>query len=328
MICGLDIGYSRTKVVGERGRWDFPSVTGTPDRGRFALNGAHEDLILTYPYHVQVGEGAIVQSRHLMRREDREWIESDEYHALMLAAFSELTTATWADLIVVSGLPIRYYDGDRRWLEHRLLGEHVIEREGQRRQTLTIKRAAVIPQGLGALCSVCLDGKGNISRRDIATGRVGLIDVGGKTTNLLSVNRLAEVGRETASVNSGAWDVVRAVERWLADHCPDLDLRDHEIVDTIKARGTRYKGQPIDLGAVIDGAVIPLADQVIAQATQLWNGAGALDLILIAGGGAHLVGPYILRHFDHAQVIEGDPVYANAEGYYRYAHRLARREEG
>jgi len=324
MNIGLDIGYSRTKVVGDRGRVDFPSVTGTPDTARFSLNGAQDDMILTYPYHVQVGESAIVQSRHSMRREDRDWIEGEEYHALMLTAFSELTTATWADLIVVSGLPIQYFDRDKGVLEARLLGEHTLERKGQRRQTLTVKRAVILPQGLGALCSVCLDTKGNIARRDLAEGRVGLIDVGGKTCNLLSVNRLAEVGRETASVNAGAWDVVRAVQRWLADNCPDLELRDHEIVDAIKSRGTRYKGKPVALGAVIDSAVVPLADQIIAQATQLWNGAGALDVIFIAGGGAHLVGSYVLRHFDHAQVVDGDPVYANAEGYYRFAQRLAR----
>ena len=324
MILGLDVGYSRTKVVGERGRWDFPSVTGTPDTGRFSLNGAAEDMTLTFPYNVAVGEGAIIQSRHLMRREDRSWIESDEYHALILTAFSELTTASHADLIVVSGLPIAYFDLDEGTLQVRLMGEHSFQRKDRGRQTLTVARAAVLPQGLGALCSVCLDEKGNIARRDLATGRVGLIDVGGKTTNVLSVNRLSEVGRETASINSGAWDVVRAVGRWLTDNCPDLELRDHEIVDAIKARSTRYKGKPVDLGAVIDGAVSPLADQVIAQASQLWNGAGALDVILVAGGGAHLVGPHILRHFDHAQVIAGDPQFANAVGYYRFAQRLAR----
>jgi len=283
-------------------------------------------MILTYPYHVQVGEGAILQSRHITRREDREWIESDAYHALMLAAFSELTTATHADLTVVSGLPVQFYDRDRATLQKRLMGEHIIERKGKdrRRQTLTVTQAAVIPQGFGALCSVCLDDRGNIARRDLANGRVGLIDVGGKTTNLLSINRLAEVGRETASVNSGAWDIVRSVGRFLADNYPDLELRDHEIIEAIKERATKYKGRPVDLGAVIDGAIVPLADQVIAQATQLWNGAGALDVILIAGGGAHLVGPYILGHFEHAQVIDGDPVYANAQGYAHFAARLAR----
>jgi len=323
MNCGLDIGYSRTKVIGDKVRVDFASLTGTPDKARFSLNGSEQGMMLVAPYELLVGDVATIQSRHLTRREDRDWLQSETYHALALTAFSEITTATHADLVVVSGLPIQYFERDKDTLRDLLLGQHPLQREGRRAQTFTVTRAVVIPQGFGALCSVCLDDKGAIARPDLANGRIGLIDVGGKTTNLLSVNRLAEVGRETASVNSGAWDVVRAVGRWIADNCPDLELRDHEIVDAIKARGTRYKGQPIDLGAVIDAAVIPLADQVIAQAGQLWNGAGALDVVFVAGGGAHLVGPAIQRHFRHAQVIDGDPVYSNALGYWRFCQRLA-----
>ncbi len=297
---------------------------GTPDRARFSLNGASEGLILEAPYTVLVGDVATVQSRHLVRREDRDWIESEIYHALVLAAMTELTKGTRVELAIVSGLPIQFFERDKAKLKDRLLGEHKVSRAGRRAQLFTVSKAVVIPQGFGALCSLCLDEKGALVRADLANGRVGLIDVGGKTTNLLSVNRLAEVGRETASVNVGAWDVARAVRRYLADECPDLEVRDHELIQAIQARRVKYFGKPVDLSAVIAAAVAPLADQVIAEATQLWNGAAGLDVILVAGGGAHLVGPAVQRHFRHAQVIGNDPVYANAEGYYRFAARLAR----
>jgi len=148
-----------------------------------------------------------------------------------------------------------------------------------------------------------------------------VIDIGGKTTNLLSVRRLAEIGRETASVDVGAWDVARAVRDHLADHCPGLDLRDHQLIDAIRDRGVRYYGGPVDLGQVLDRVLEPMADQVIAQAGQLWNGAAALDAILISGGGALLLGPHLQRHFPHARTV-ADPVYANALGYWRYAQRI------
>lgn len=324
MNIGLDIGYSRVKAVGDNSRADFASIVGTPDRARFSLNGASEGLILEAPYQVLVGDVATVQSRHVTRREDRDWIESETYHALALAAMTELTTATHAELTIVSGLPVQFFERDKGKLRDRLLGEHKVNRANRRGQSFTVSKAVVIPQGFGALCAVCLDDKGALVRADLANGKVGLVDVGGKTTNLLSVNRLAEVGRETASVNAGAWDVVRAVQRHLADHCPDLELRDHEIIAAIQERQVKYFGEPVDLGDVIDEAIAPLADEVIAQATQLWNGAAGLDVILIAGGGAHLVGAHVRRHFQHAHVIDGDPVYSNALGYWRFAQRLTR----
>jgi len=307
-------------VSGDR-RVTFPSVIGTPDKARFSLNGS-ASIVLTYPDHVQVGEGAISQSRFLNRREDRRWVESPEWYDLFLAALTELTTAKAVDLRIVTGLPVAFY-ADRAVVRDRLLGEHKAQREGRHAQALKVTDCRVIPQPFGALLAATLDNRGRIVDADLATGAVGVIDVGGKTTNLLSVNRLSEIGRETASVNVGAWDAVRAVRAWLSDHCPDLDLRDHQVIDAVIARQVRYYGEPVDLTGIVEETLEPLAEQVLAEATQLWNGGAALDAILISGGGALLLGPYIRRHFRHARVVD-DPVFANALGYWRFAQRLAR----
>ena len=163
-------------------------------------------------------------------------------------------------------------------------------------------------------------GQGRQAEADARTP-VGVIDIGGKTTNLLSVDRLAEIGRETESVSIGAWDVVRAVRSFLADRCPNLELRDHQVVEAIVSRQVRYYGESVDLSLVVDAALEPMANQVIAQATQLWNGGAGLDAILVAGGGALLLGPFLKAHFRHARIVS-EPVFANAEGYWKLAQRL------
>jgi len=323
MNIGLDIGYSATKAVSSgRRRVTFPSVVGTPDRARFSLNGADSSIVLIEPDHVQVGEGAIVQSRFLHRREDRRWIESDEWYLLALAALTELTSAKRAELRIVTGLPVAFYD-DRQMVLDRLLGHHRAQREERNAQSLQVVEAKVIPQPFGALLAGCLDDNGRITDTELATGAVGVIDVGGKTTNLLSVNRLSEIGRETASVNAGAWDAVRGLRSWLDTQYPDLELRDHQVVEAIIARQVKYYGESLDLSRQVEDVLEPLAEQVLAQATQLWNGGAALDAILVSGGGALLLGPLIRRHFRHARVVE-KPVWANALGFWRFAERLAR----
>jgi len=68
-----------------------------------------------------------------------------------------------------------------------------------------------------------------------------------------------------------------------------------------------------------------MAEQVIAQASQLWNGGAALDSILVSGGGARLLGRFIVARFGEEQArIVSDPVFANAVGYYRFSQHLAR----
>jgi len=322
---GIDIGYNDTKVKTRRSLARFASIAGTPERSRFALNGTGESIMLTVPHDGTwlVGDGAVVQSRFATRREDRRWIESEEYYRLMLAAFTEIASGS-ATLQVVTGLPVAFYE-DKEKLQARFLGTHTVQREGRRSQTITVSECRVIPQPFGALLAVAFNDRGRIVDRTLAAGNVGVIDVGGKTTNLLSVYRLAEIARETASVNSGAWDVVRAVRQFLTSQCPELDLRDHEIVQAIRQRATKYYGQPVDLSETVEAALAPLAEQVIGQASQLWNSGAKLDAILVAGGGAHLLGPAIQRHFRHARVVE-EPVFANVTGYWRFLQYLKAQE--
>jgi hypothetical protein len=264
----------------------------------------------------------MTQSRFVNRREDRAWIESAEYYQLFLAALSEVTNATVADLFVVTGLPVSFY-GDRAMLCEQLMGAHKVTREGRHAQTLKVGECRVIPQPFGALLAAALNNRGCIADHDLATGSVGVIDIGGKTTNLLSVKRLAEIGRETESVSVGAWDVVRAVRVFLADRCPNLEIRDHQVVNAIVAGQVRYYGESVNLRPVIDAALEPMANQVVSQASQLWNGGAGLDAILVAGGGALLLGSLLKDHFRHARVVT-DPILANAEGYWKLAQRLSR----
>lgn len=321
MNIGLDIGYSAVKAVSGGQRVTFPSATGTPETARFSLNGS-SGIILVEPQHIQVGEGAITQSRFSHRREDRRWIESDEWYALFLATLTELTTATRADLNIVTGLPVAFF-GDRKAVKERLLGTHRTKRDERHAQVFNVVSCHVIPQPFGSLLAEALNDAGRITNEQFATGSVGIIDIGGKTTNLLSVNRLAEIGRETASANVGGWDAVRAVRDWLSEECPGLEsLRDHQIIQAIISRQIQYYGKPVDLTSIVTNTLKPLAEQIITEASRLWNGGATLDAIVVSGGGALLLGDLIGKHFRHA-VRRADPVFANAVGFWRFAERLS-----
>jgi hypothetical protein len=120
----------------------------------------------------------------------------------------------------------------------------------------------------------------------------------------------------------GIWDAVRAIREYLSDHYPDLELRDHEVMDVLRRRRAKYYGEPLDLSDVIQDVLAAMAEQVISEATQIWHGAAALNVILVTGGGALLLAPAIKAHFRHAHVVD-DPIFANALGFWRFAQRLA-----
>lgn len=324
MNIGVNVGYSHAKFVAEKRRALFASVVGTPEVARFSvMGGSNGSIMLAEPDRVQVGAGAVSQSRFLRRREDRGWIHSEEWYTLFLAGYSQVAAAPFDPAVrVVTGLPVAFYD-DGRELRDRLLGRHRVQLDGAGAQSFEVTDCRVIPEPFGTLLAVCLDDRGTIVDKELAMGAVGVIDVGGKTTNLLSVNRLAEIGRETASVSVGAWDAVRGVRAWLGVHCPNRDYRDHEVMEAIIAGETRYYGERVDLSEPVREVLEPLAEQVVAEASQLWNGAAALDAILVGGGGALLVGNQIRLHFRHARIVD-DPVFANALGFWRFGQRQGR----
>lgn len=325
MLTGIDIGYSHTKVVGDGGlARRFPSLSGNLERTRFTLNGRDAGVtILDIPgdgKHI-VGKAALRLSRFRPRHEDRDWIKSDAYMRFYLAALTELTTANYAEVQMVTGLPVTYFAQDKDELRSRLLGDFRIQREGRNWQKFTITNVAVVPQPFGTLLKEVLNNRGRIVNQQLAMGRVGVIDVGGKTTGYLSVDKLAEVPPETTSINVGCWEALTLIRDAINAEYPGLDYDDHEVSAVVTNDSTvRYHGESYDVSELVADALAPLAERVIAEATTLWNGAARLDTILVTGGGAQLVGPAVCEKFLQAKIVM-DSAFANAQGYYRFAQR-------
>jgi len=327
---GLDIGYGFSKVEDEKGSHIFASAIGTPDTSRFGLeaNGTRQ-LIVSNTVHL-VGDDAVEQSRILQRREDRRWTESEEYKVLFSAALDTVINGNGGihQVLLVTGLPIAFYD-DKDILQGRLIGHHTIQRKGHSPRYVHVQECRVVPQPFGSLFSLAFNHDGTIADANLLQAKVGIVDIGSKTTNVLGTTHAKELLRASGSVNSGGWDIVRALRTYLDQTFEDAELRDHDIARAITDRSIRYYGRTVDLGDTIDEIVTPFAEQVFAQISQLWNQGAAMDTILISGGGANLVGPSLRRHLQrHADVrIIPDPQMANVRGYFRYAKFLCKNLE-
>jgi plasmid segregation protein ParM len=328
MIVGIDIGYGYTKTCANDHQAIFPSVVGSYARSRFALTPDDYIVLSRENDKVLVGQGAVEQSRFRHRLEDRNWIHSDEYMTLFHAALTESTKATRCDVSLVTGLPIAFYD-DKDSLRVRLAKEHRIRREGFRSQVFNVGGCRVLPQPYGTLCSLAIDESGNVVDGGLLKSRVGIVDAGSHTTNILSTLKAGDIEKETGSVNMGAWDVVRAVRDALEPVCRDLDLPDHDLADAIIARQVPYYGRRVNITEIVEAALAPFASQVIAVCGQLWDGGARLDTILITGGGAKLIGDVVKRHFYRHQDVRivQEPVFANCRGYLRLGRYLEKEGE-
>jgi plasmid segregation protein ParM len=323
MIFAIDIGYSHTKGATDGRRTIFPSVWGEVQQSHLDLDLATRNGYMqteTDDGTWFIGDSAIEQSGLQSRRQDRGWIETPEYRALMLTAVTELTGATGITIQMVTGLPVGYF-ADRANLIGWLRAAHQVRRGGRRRaQRIEVSDVVVLPQGLAAVLSEALDERGKIKLGPISQGMVGLLDIGGHTVNVATFKELREIARQTSSIDAGMWGPLTEIGKRINAGFPGQELRGHDIVEAVKAGKIRHYGEERDVSGIVRDVLKPFARKIVDEASQIWGSAARLDVLLIAGGGAEVVGAALEAEYPHAQIVS-NPQWANVEGYLRFGRR-------
>ena len=326
MNIGHDNGFYKVKAITGTKTAHFESLVAKYVESDMSMNG-HTTIAIDSRFgnHL-VGPEAIKLGGTSARHETANWVESPEYMTLFYAALSELTTATQANVNLVTGLPLNDYQAYRGTLRDRLLGTHQFTRKDRRAQTIKVESVRVVPQAWGCVLALLLDDKGRIVQPELAKEKIAIIDAGGHTINFLSINGLSDIPSETRGTDRGAWNVVRAVRDFYTANYPLLNrYTDHEIMAQV-VDGATWDGTygEIDLTPVTRPIITDIGNEILATATQHWGqGAATFRRVIVCGGGAYLWGEQIKARLGHKGVVVMDaPEFANARGFYRFAANL------
>lgn len=317
---GLDIGYSSTKARYKGGSFKIPSIVGTNEEW-FSVTDEKEKVEIDGE-SLLVGQSAINQSQIVQRREDRGWINTSMYKQLLtyslVRAYQSVGDGD-SELCVVSGLPMAFFNRDAETLKSIVLGEHRAKIKGKE-STVYARNVRIVPQPFGTLLDYTLTDDGGIIP-ERANKRIGVIDVGGKTTNILSVDKMAELSREATSVNVGGWTIVKSLTDVLQSEYPEIDDRASAIEKILVDKSFIYYGERIDATDLVIPITSHAAKQISAEISQRWGSGSQFETILVTGGGARLVGQSIVDILPQAIVVN-DPVTSNASGFWKFANRI------
>ncbi len=325
MILGQDNGYDAIKVVTRDKQVSFKSLVGPYKPSLFSLNGRHDIVLVDEAGQWVVGDGAVGQSLFLKRREEGDWYRTADYRRLMLAGFGQATSARGVRLLVVTGLPVSYYQPGKAEVEALFSGVHRVELLNRPAQRIEVELCRVVPQPFGTIFDQAMDSNGRVVDRELAQGPTGVIDIGGKTTNLLQMSNFRDDSARITAINLGAWDLVRAVQEHLNRDYPDLEVSEPELMTAVRAGQIWYHDRFVDLTPAIEPMLAEMGEVIEATARQLWRGGANLRRLLLTGGGANLLGPRLQQVFRQAELVP-DSRFANARGYWKYgtfleAHR-------
>ncbi len=307
---GLDIGHSAVKVAaGENLIFPTAATPAVELSVDSSNSSAKDDTARVGSTSYFVGETAVIHTNgRVLDGLSDDWIHSDEHAALLVAGYQKALRVMGTDKSsVVLGLPSRLHGSQKERLREIAAANLMIGKD----------KIYVIPQPLAAFFTRTLSKDGAPTDAAAEKERWLVIDVGYYTTDfgMLTNSIWSSAGQESIAGTSVA---AANLKRLIAGkHAVDLTIRACEEI--LRTKSVRLRGERIDMAALVEEAVKPVAKGIIDSAIQVF-GAGSVDTadgIFIAGGGATLLFDALKKAWPQAVFAE-NPRFAVAEGMRRF----------
>lgn len=318
---GLDIGYSNLCIVhagadGKPVSKILPAGAGPVSLLPEAIGGGRSDGVRVIINGEEWAGGVEPESLHGWSRELHEdYPSSDTYKALFLTALAVVGQPRISHL--VTGLPTSHYQDEKRRqaLTDRLTGVHEIA-PGKR---IVVDKVTVIAQPAGAY----MDFVSQTTDLDIIEeGRVLIIDPGFFSVDWVTVVegklRQGASGSSFKAMSVLLDEVSRLIKKekgvYIAPDRIEVALRNRRNSIFISSERT-------DLTPYLNDAQETVTRHVMTDLKRTSRLAtNAIDMIIMAGGGASLYAQAAKEAFPSAKLVElKDPVLANARGFYQVA---------
>ncbi|MDR3417823.1 MAG: ParM/StbA family protein [Nevskia sp.] len=327
-ILAVDIGFGYTKATDGRQFQVFKSIVGEANPIQFAeallpSQAAQPRHFAIDEEEVFVGELAEAQSRGRGFTLD---------HAQFLAKYAKIlglaALAPFAEhgdpLRVVTGLPISFFRKYKDTVTTMLQQRHnitVVQANGAREdKTLYIEKVRVIPQPFGSLFNLMLDGQGKALQQRFLTEKIGVIDIGFRTTDFSISDKTRYSERGSLSTDSGISVAYNAISNLLHEKS-GTQVELYRLYEAAARGVIKIKGHKYDLTALVQQAYSQLATRIAIEASRVWADDWDMDAIVITGGGGMILAPYLQTQIEGevlAMPPDQDARLNNVIGYWKY----------
>ncbi len=327
LMAGVDVGFGFTKATDGESSTLFKSIVGEPqprsmDDDFFQgeeLPGLHLTLDGRSYF---VGELAESESRVRQFTLDQAQLVTQHFRTLALAALARVVPGR-VPVNVVTGLPVGYFMEYKDKLTRALEGEHTLQIHDSiqaNEVVLNINRARVIPQPYGSLVDYLFREDGTVLRADAARQKIGVVDIGFKTTDFTVCKGFRHSERGSRTTDTGVSKAFTYISEALKE-MSGVNVEIYRLYDAVREGSIKIRGAEYDLSKVKDEVFGRLATAVTGDMERIWADDWDLDLVLLAGGGGEALFEYLkplVRGELALLKTQEDPRMANVSGYVKY----------
>ncbi len=327
-IVGIDVGFGFTKAYNGKNSVIFKSLIG--DAADIQFRASLGDASATSNLHITLndkayflGSYAELQSNIPEFTLDQEKLVEDFIKILAITA-AGICTDTKGPINVVTGLPVGYLKRDTRRLKEMIKGMHEITfhtHNGQdQTKRLNIDKVHVIPQPIGSIFNLIFDESGKITDRALANSKLGVVDIGFKTTDFSIFDHLQYIERGSSTMDSGISKCFSVIANKLRQES-NINIELYRIFKFVEAGMIKIKGKEYNISNLKKRVYTHSASAIAEDLNRLWENDWDIDSIILSGGGSIALAEYLNPKIE-GNVIpiqkNFDARFNNVQGYCKF----------
>jgi plasmid segregation protein ParM len=332
-VLGIDIGFGFTKATNGHETVIFKSIFGDASEIQFWADFGESSP--TDHIHVTidgksyfVGDLAEQQASVLNFTLDQERLISDyvRIFALTVAGlfYNKNNSTINVPINVVSGLPIGYFKHNHERFNEILTGHHRVTYHSHNGNKSTreiyINKIRMLPQPLGSILNELMDNDGRIVNEELATKKVGVVDIGFRTTDFTILDHLRYIDRGSRTIDTGISKGFSVISSKLREKC-GVSVELYRLYKAVEEGTIKMRGHGFSFEKIRDQVYSQLAANIANELDRLWADDWDIDTIILTGGGCRELGKYIqpliagnIKPIDSSS----DPRLNNVQGYAKY----------
>ncbi len=328
-VLGIDVGFGFTKAYDGVNNIIFNSVMGDATDIQFRASLGHTSPADNIHISLDgkeyfIGEFAQRQSHITDYTLDQDKLIEQFVKVMAITAAGLCSSISSQPMNVVTGLPVGFLKRDSGRLKQIIHGNHEITFHHPGKPPVTksihIDKVAVIPQPIGSIFNLIFDEFGKMRDKELGRQKLGVVDIGFKTTDYSIFDHLQYIERGSATMDTGMSKCFSVIANKLHQES-SVTIELYRLFEFIDSGLVKIRGQEYNISNLKKRVFAHAASAIASDLNRLWHNDWDMDTVILSGGGSVALGEFLSPLIKGNLIVppqQKDARFNNVYGYRKF----------